>query len=77
MSIEIWGDVTQEQFECYQRNHTHVIINGHIITKEEELAKERAEQERIRIEKRSNFFMKMFFVFVFILAFVALYFCAG
>lgn len=77
MSIEIWDDVTEAQFEYYRKNHTHVIVNGRIITKEEELAKEKAEQEHIRLEKRSNFFMKMFFVFVFILAFVALYFCAG
>ncbi|MDI6976049.1 hypothetical protein [Serratia sp. Se-RSBMAAmG] len=77
MSIEIWGDVTEAQHEYYKRNHTHVIINGRIITKEEELAKEKAEQERIRLEKRAAFRMKAAGWFICIIAFVALYFSAG
>lgn len=77
MSIEIYGDVTQAQYEHYCKNHTHVIINGHIITKEEELAKEKAEQERIRLEKRAAFRMKAAGWFICVVAFVALYFSAG
>lgn len=77
MSIEIWGDVTEAQFENYKKNHTHVIINGHIITKGEEIAKEKAEQELIRLEKRVAFRMKAAGCFVCIIAFVALYFSAG
>lgn len=77
MSIEIYGDVTEAQYKYYKRNHTHVIINGHIITKEEELAKEKAELERIRLEKRAAFRMKAAGCFICVIAFIALYFSAG
>lgn len=54
MSIEIHGDVTEEQFEHYCKNHTHVIINGNIITKAERERKEKEEQDRISKEKRKK-----------------------
>lgn len=54
MSIEIHGDVTEEQFENYCKNHTYVIINGNIITKAEQERKEKEEQDRISKEKRKK-----------------------
>ena len=77
MSIEIWGDVTEAQIEHHRKNHTHVIVNGRIITKEEELAKEKAVLERIRLEKRAAFRMKAAGWFICVIAFIALYFSAG
>lgn len=74
MSIEIWGDVTEAQFEYYKRNHTHVIINGRIITKEEELAKEKAEQERVRLEKQKALIVKGLWCFGFLVFAVCLTF---
>lgn len=54
MSIEIYGDVTEEQFENYCKNHTHVIINGNIITKAEREQKEKEEQDRISKERHKK-----------------------
>lgn len=54
MSIEIYGDVTEEQFEHYCKNHTHVIINGNIITKAEREQKEKEEQDRISKERHKK-----------------------
>lgn len=74
MSIEIWGDVTEAQFEHYRKNHTHVIVNGRIITKEEELAKEKAEQERVRIEKNKVLIVRGLWFFGFVVFAVCLTF---
>lgn len=74
MSIEILGDVTQEQYEHYCKNHTHVIINGRIITKEEELAKEKAEQERVQLEKQKALIVKGLWCFGFLVFAVCLTF---
>ncbi len=54
MSIEIYGDVTEDQFEHYCKNHTHVIINGNIITKAEREQKEKEEQDRISKERHKK-----------------------
>lgn len=74
MSIEIWGDVTEAQFEHYCKDHTHVIVNGRIITKEEELAKEKAEQERVRIEKNKALIVRGLWFFGFVVFAVCLTF---
>ncbi len=74
MSIEILGDVTEAQFEHYRKNHTHVIVNGRIITKEEELAKEKAEQERVRIEKNKALIVRGLWFFGFVVFAVCLTF---
>lgn len=72
MSIEIHGDVTEEQFECYCKNHTNVLVFGHIITKAERERKAKEEQDRINKEKRKKKIANWTLAIVIVVALVVL-----
>lgn len=72
MSIEIHGDITEEQFDYYQSVHSSVIVYGNIITKAERERKAKEEQDRISKEKRKKKIANWTLAIVIVVALVVL-----
>lgn len=68
MSIQIWGDVTEEEYEHYKKHHSTVIIEGNIITKAEREERDRIEEEkRLKKHKKDQFVQWSMIIFMIII----------